>query len=366
MSMPRLEYLDAGALDDNPANWKFHPPDQLSSLTELINELGWLKPLIYNERTKRLIDGHGRKQIAGSGATVPVYIVDLPEELEAKALATLDPVGWTSIADKRRYDDLLKRADLLRTAKDGVRKLLDSVSRASTLLEPSAPTGDQGGDGRPADDAEVTVPLDSIWPSDNAWDVPTLLPELQAESVPLPVWTWGSIGHKRPMPGTWHFYTADDKFEGLWRRPNRVLASNPGAVVEPNYSTTDQTPLAHALWCVFRRRWVARYWQQCGLRVLVDLNVDARLNHDRAPGGDCPVNLLGVPRGWKGFASRAHAGNPDALLAEWEIAKEWSGGSPLFLVVGGGHAVKALAKQYGWIWVPEQIQAVKERETVPA
>jgi hypothetical protein len=161
------------------------------------------------------------------------------------------------------------------------------------------------------------------------------------------------------MPGTWHFFTADAKFEPLWRRPNRVLASKPACAVEPNFSTTDQTGVAQALWATFRKRWIGRYWQQSGLSLFVDLNVHSVFNHPGAPGSDTPINLLGVPRGWSSFASRSHAGNPDALLDEWAVAQEWSGrDSPLFLVVGGGKRVKSLAKEKGWVWVPEQMQQV--------
>jgi hypothetical protein len=165
------------------------------------------------------------------------------------------------------------------------------------------------------------------------------------------------VGHKRPMPGVWHFYVDDAKFEPLWRRPQRVLVSKPAAVVEPNFSTTDQTPLALGLWHVYRKRWLGRYWQQCGLRVFVDLNADGQFNRCREGLGDVPLNLLGVPRGWKAFASRAHANAPENLVTEWEVAREWSGvESPLFLVVGGGKRVKALAREHGWVWVPEQQQ----------
>ena len=173
----------------------------------------------------------------------------------------------------------------------------------------------------------------------------------------MPVWTWGTIGQTRHMPGTYHFYTADSKFEPLFRRPNRVLFSKCAAVVEPNFSTTDQSPLAQALWSTFRKRWIGRYWQQCGLVLFVDLNVHADLNRPGDAGGSVGINLLGVPRGWSSFASRAHANGPDALLDEWSIAQEWSGReSPLFLVVGGGQRVKSLAKEKGWVWVPEQQQ----------
>jgi hypothetical protein len=230
--------------------------------------------------------------------------------------------------------------------------LLDAVKASAKLLdEPGAE-----GETKPDDQAEVVVPLDSIWPSDNSFDVPSLLLNLAADQVPHPVTTWGTVGHSRSMAGTWHFYTADQKFEPLWRRPQRVLRSRPHSVVEPNFSTTDQTPLAQAIWHVYRKRWLARYWQQCGLRIFVDLNCDASLN-SLLPGLHIRPNLLGVPRGWPAYASRAHANNPEALVAEWAVGRDWAQSeSPLFLVVGGGRLVKQLAKENSWVWVPEQMQ----------
>jgi hypothetical protein len=356
---PRLEFLDASQLADNPANWKFHPQEQLDALRDLIGELGWIKPLIFNERTQRLIDGHGRKTLAGPGP-VPVYIVDLPPELEAKALATLDPIGWVSRGDKTKFDALLAGNKLLEGTKGGVNALLKSVSRGAMLLGEQPPAQ--------ADDAdEVTIPLDSIWPTDNEWQIPTLLLDKQADQVAAPVLTWGSVGHTRPMPGTWHCYTADAKFEPLWRRPQRVLASRPAAIVEPNFSITDQTPFALAMWHIHRKRWLGRYWQQCGLRVFVDLNVDAALNQPHPAVKRKRPNLLGVPKGWTAYASRAHANNPDSLLIEWQVAKQHAApNDPLFMVVGGGARVKALAAEHGWVWVPEHLQIVHGAKDDPS
>jgi hypothetical protein len=209
------------------------------------------------------------------------------------------------------------------------------------------------------------IPLDSLWPADNPYSVPALLPELQADQIPAPITTWGTIGARRPMPGTWHFYVHDRKFEPLWKRPHRVLLSRPAAAVEPNFSTTDQTPFSLNLWNTYRKRWISRYWQASGLRVLVDLNVDASLNAPCEALGGARMNLLGVPRGWGAYASRAHGNHPEALLAEWDVAREHSGTDhPLYLVVGGGKRVRGLAEEHGWAWVPEQLQ--EAHGTAPA
>ena len=54
----------AEELDDNLRNWRLHPYAQEMSLRDAKQEVGWAGALLYNERTKRLIDGHLRKRIA--------------------------------------------------------------------------------------------------------------------------------------------------------------------------------------------------------------------------------------------------------------------------------------------------------------
>lgn len=348
----RLEVRDAASLAPNPDNWKHHPAEQVASIDGLLGAVGWAGALLFNERTGKLLDGHARRDLAASrGESVPVLVGDWTEDQEKLILAYLDPTGWTSVADRSKLNQLLE-GKFPEIRNEEMTRLMDAVKASSKLLEPR----DQA-EQREDEALEVSIPLDSIWPTDNAWSVPSLLPELAADQVPAPITTWGTIGARRSMPGTWHFYTADSKFEPLWRRPHRVLYSRPSAIVEPNFSTTDQMPFAVAMWHIYRKRWLARYWQAQGLRVFVDLNVDASLNapHD-AVGGNRP-NLLGVPTGWPAYASRAHANRPDALEVEYEVARVHSGREhPLFLVVGGGRAVKALAEEHGWVWVPEQVQ----------
>lgn len=99
----RLEYVDAATLADNPRNWRRHPKRQLDALADIVAEVGFAVPLLYNERTKRLIDGHARKSI--SKGPVPVVIGNWSDKDEAKILATLDPLAAMADAD----DDVLAK-----------------------------------------------------------------------------------------------------------------------------------------------------------------------------------------------------------------------------------------------------------------
>ena len=98
----RPEYRTADELNENPANWREHPTSQLGALREVIDECGWAGVVLYNERTKRLIDGHARKKIARSKEKIPVLVGDWTEEQERKILLTLDPIGGMATANKER------------------------------------------------------------------------------------------------------------------------------------------------------------------------------------------------------------------------------------------------------------------------
>ncbi len=185
----------------------------------------------------------------------------------------------------------------------------------------------------------------AIFPSDNAFDIPVLLPQLQADYVDAPVAGWGSTARRVNMHGTWHFYTDDYRFVGLWADPTGVVNSGCVSVIEPNFSVYDNTPRAQALDAIYRKRYLARLWQSYGIRVFVDLNVSVRHYED---------NLLGVPSGWKAYATRGYAARLEHLTFEWELAVNVAKTSDiLFLVIGGGKTVQEECRNRGWVWSPD-------------
>jgi len=105
----RLEWIEAGSLTENPANWRRHSKEQLATLRDLVEdpEIGWAGACLFNERTRRLIDGHARKTVVDPKTPVPVLVGDWSEEAERKILMTLDPVGAMAAGDREAYEALL-------------------------------------------------------------------------------------------------------------------------------------------------------------------------------------------------------------------------------------------------------------------
>jgi hypothetical protein len=146
------------------------------------------------------------------------------------------------------------------------------------------------------------------------------------------------------MDGTWLFYTDDYRFSNLWRDPSSIVNTRAVAVAELNYSTNDDMPRAVVLWNTYRKRWLSRYWQSQGIRVLVDLHVARRYVVE---------NLLGVPSGWNAFATRAYEGVTDEWLDEdFATACKVAGNdNPLFVVYGGGKGTEQKFLERSWIHV---------------
>jgi hypothetical protein len=191
----------------------------------------------------------------------------------------------------------------------------------------------------------------ALYPSTNEWDVPALRLDVQPTCVPSPVMPWGSIARTRHMPGTWSLYVDDARFNALLRQPARLVETECAAAVEPNITTFEQSPRFEVLHATGVKRRAARTWQDAGVAVFVDLNVPAR---------HLELCMLGVPRGWRAFATRGYSRRPEDLVDEYSFASAWTGGAePLFLVVGGASGIESLCRELaGAVYAPDHRRAL--------
>ena len=173
---------------------------------------------------------------------------------------------------------------------------------------------------------------DTIFPTDNKYDVPVLDPNMQAELIDFPFIAWGSIRRTSTNKGTWHFYVDDYRFSALWDKADMVPATQCVSVVEINYTITNQMPYPVALYRIYQKRWLARYWQSKGIRVIADLNVARPYQH---------MNMLGIPDGWKTYATHGYNERIEDLELELDLAEQKAGTKSItFLVYGGGDKVR--------------------------
>lgn len=217
----------------------------------------------------------------------------------------------------------------------------------------SEPLDDTAGEEPEADNAENAEQIsfymgmmgDYLYPSNNEYEVPCLLTDNQPIHLELPFTPWGVEGRYKKGISTYHFYVDDYRFERLFKDPIKLLMSGCRAVVEPNCSIHDQTPVAYALYQIYRKRYLARYLQECGLQVWVDLNVAPRF---------MDYNLLGVSHGYNAFFTRGVSGWQEHLQLCLDKAREVSGlEHPNLCVYGGGRDIEQWCRERSIFWTPE-------------
>lgn len=193
-------------------------------------------------------------------------------------------------------------------------------------------------------EAEPYLPS-SLFPCDNGLEIPSLRPDLQAQTVETPIVAFGEQRRTFDMggTGTLHFYVDDYRFSTLYSHPEKILKHRPGSIIEPNFSLYNETAVADGLHQIYWKRQIARSLQEMGVRVFVDLNVANKFY---------AYNLIGVPMGWAAFATRGYDDRLDALEFEHSIAERVADGNRLlFAVYGGGDRVQAWCNAHHCVYI---------------
>jgi hypothetical protein len=125
---------DPTTLRPNPNNWRDHPKFQKKALSGSLEELGWIAPVIQNDTTGNIIDGHARLELAEERGEelVPVIHVDLTEDEEKLALLTFDPITNLATANRDILDTLIHEAH---TDNPALELLIEQIAAQNHLLE---------------------------------------------------------------------------------------------------------------------------------------------------------------------------------------------------------------------------------------
>lgn len=203
---------------------------------------------------------------------------------------------------------------------------------------------------------DITIP-DTLFPTDNEFEVPTLDINMQAQECQIPFLCFGEQKRTYNMgkQGTLHFYTDDYRFMSVYEHPEKIcLQHNPANIVEPNFSLFNETPISFGIQAIYKKRWISRAMQSRGIGIFVDLNVAQKWYQ---------LNMLGVPRGWRAFATRGYSDRLNNLAFELSIAKDWAlGKTPLFVIYGGGNECRRFAQQNGCIYINPVVTTKKKIE----
>lgn len=142
-----------------------------------------------------------------------------------------------------------------------------------------------------------TLKDEMVFPSTTFWEIPYLREDMMIEELPPNLKTWaGSATRDDDHDGYWlynwgidstsgmkdlskimlAFYTWDEYFDNWWHDPARhmskVLNAKIKYAITPNYTPND-IPRTLSLLQLYKSRWVGRYLQEIGVKVMPDLQI---------------------------------------------------------------------------------------------
>lgn len=132
----RNRIVDTGAANPqelakgmNPLNWRGHPEAQREALEEALDSIGWLQRVLVNRLSGRVIDGHLRIELAvlKGQPLIPVDYVELTDDEEALALATLDAITEQAQPIPEKLAQLLERTRAIVADKPGLAGMLEAL-----------------------------------------------------------------------------------------------------------------------------------------------------------------------------------------------------------------------------------------------
>lgn len=102
------------------------------------------------------------------------------------------------------------------------------------------------------------------------YDIPQILPVHEAPEVDEWIGFNYALSEPEPENKGVHFFIDDYQFERVWNRPQHYaeILARFKAVIAPDFSPYGDMPLATQIFNHYRKHWVARFWQENGIKVL--------------------------------------------------------------------------------------------------
>lgn len=313
-----------GAMKQVPViDLKYYPGNarrgDIESVAESLSYHGQFKPIVVQKSTNYVLAGNhtlqAAKEVLG-WKDISVVFVDVDDEQAAK-IVLVD----NATSDKGTYDyDALM--DIIQSVNDPIgtgytQELIDNMNALLDGIATGEGIYDNGGKidkehlGRSAfaeDDDPVDVDEfddlpsimsgvkslkpDAVFMSEDWYGIPDLLEEMLYPRIDTYVDTWSgptsssddgsslfmySYGTDSTKGMPWdrtilNFYTSDSRFENWWADPSKYTAKmlNAGVSgsVSHDFSLFAGLPRVLHIFNVYRSRWLSRYMQEAGIRII--------------------------------------------------------------------------------------------------
>lgn len=375
---------------EHPHNDNDHDDTQTLFLANIFRNHGIRRSITLSRLTGRIVAGHGALKaapIAGMEG-FPVQWQDF--ESESQELAHL--MADNEIARQSMRNEGRTAANLDLLSQDGYDLSLTGILEGDrtdllSLLSPSVP------DANPTKKEKVKVEsfedlsdqlpgamalkTDMIFPSNAMYDLPEYRLDM-CMGIPKPFDSWAGRDASPPQDGVHYlynfsssarelpmersifsFYEEDKRFDSLWINPDkwaaRIISGGFMGSITPDYSIWSVAPMATRIWQLYKERWVGRYFQEAGIKIIPGISATDVKSLEYSLSG-IPVGLPALSMQYQaGIKTPEEVGYARSILSEVEARLK----PKQVLVYGGDKAdiyLKGVFKHAEVIYVVNRMQ----------
>jgi hypothetical protein len=312
----KIEYVDINELKPAEYNPRKANKKQIEDIKKSIERFGLVDPLIVNNAENRkniVIGGHLRLKVAKEMGykEVPVVYVNIPDIEKEKELN----IRLNKNTGEFDYDLLANfDEDFLKDIGFDEKELNFFVDINDLEIEKEKIKNDKV--------LELSENLLNF-ETDNKYDIPKLREDRCLNNVPDNIKI--DIASKEGATGNLVlfskrnyykgdksqallcFYEWDEKFDVFWRETKKIaeeiLKDNWFGVITPNWSLYRSDPIAFQIFNTFRSRYIGRYLQELGIKVIPDVNFSDERSYEFC--------LMGIPKNLNYISIQAQTLNTD-------------------------------------------------------
>ncbi len=270
-----IEYLPINKLKPYKRNAKKHPQWQVDQIARSIEEFGMNDPIAVYGKDNEIVEGHGRllacKQLNYN--EVPVIHLDWLTDEQRKAYNLV-------------HNKLTMNSDFdLKTLSQELDSILDLDMGdfgfdVAGIQDDWEEQHEENKDNERFADANILNLERAQFEGVGKYDIPELAPLVDVPEIDEWIGFNYMLTETEPERKAVHFFLNDYQFERLWNNPDKYVDKlrRFAAVASPDFSPYGDMPFCCQLYNHYRKHWVGRYLQECGVNVIptIRMSTDPR------------------------------------------------------------------------------------------
>lgn len=243
--------------------------DAVEYVANSIREFGFKVPIVIDDKGT-IVTGHTRYKAAKEIGleTVPCIIADdlTPEQIKAFRLAD------NKVAEKAEWD-----FDLLDGEISDLSELFDFSDFGFDFTD-DFPEEEKDWN---LENRERNISILNLekanYQGSGKYDIPEILPLEELPEIKEWIGFNYVLSDDDPADKAVHFFLDDYQFLRVWNDPDRYLDKlrQYAVVASPDFSPYEDMPMATQIFNHYRKHWLARYWQDNGIKVVPTIRASA-------------------------------------------------------------------------------------------